>query len=328
MALTALRYGLVPGCPERAYPTLATECLGLRFPNPVGLAAGFDKNAEATGALLRHGFGFVEAGTVTPRPQPGNPRPRMFRLEEDEAVINRLGFNNKGMAYARARLMVRRPGAGIVGINIGKNKDTEHALADYLVLLRELGGLADYVTVNISSPNTAGLRELQRKDALTELLESLMNERDRLPRRVPLLVKIAPDMTQAELEDVAGVVLEQKVDGVIVSNTTVRRPDSLKSAHQTEMGGLSGKPLMPLATDTLRQLYRLTQGKIPLIGVGGIGSPEDAITKIRAGASLVQLYTGLVYHGLGLVERIKQGLAAEVQRAGVASIAELVGKAE
>lgn len=327
-ALQALKSGALPACGTRTYPALAVECFGLRFSNPVGLAAGFDKNAEVADAVLRHGFGFTEAGTVTPRPQEGNPKPRMFRLEEDEAVINRLGFNNKGMEYARRQLAARRPGADIVGINIGKNKETEHALSDYLILLRELGSLADYVTVNISSPNTAGLRDLQRRDALSELLESLMAERDRLTRRVPLLLKIAPDMTRAELEDVAEVALEQKIDGMIISNTTVSRPDSLRSTNKAEMGGLSGKPLMTLSTETLRQMHRLTEGKLPLIGVGGIASPADAVAKIRAGASLVQLYSALVYQGLGLVERIKQGMADEVQRAGVASISDLVGKGD
>lgn len=326
LAMQALRLGVVPPVRTRSYPVLEAECFGLRFPNPVGLAAGCDKNADVTEPMLKQGFGFVEAGTVTPLLQGGNPRPRMFRLVEDEAVINRLGFNNKGMEHARARLLARKREAGIVGINIGKNKDTENALDDYLLLLRELGALADYVTVNISSPNTVGLRDLQRRDALTALLEPLMVARDKISDRPPLLVKISPDMTQAELEDAAEVMKAMKVDGIIVSNTTVSRPESLQSDFKGEMGGLSGRPLMPLATETLRQMYRLTQGKIPLIGVGGVSSPQDAIAKIRAGASLVQLYTALVYQGMGLVERIKQGLADEVQRAGVASVADLVGK--
>lgn len=329
LAVQALKLGVVSVCGTRdEFPELAVECFGLRFPNPVGLAAGFDKNAEVVEAVLKQGFGFTEAGTVTPRPQEGNPRPRMFRLEEDEAVINRLGFNNKGMDYARARLAARKREDGIVGINIGKNKETADALSDYLLLLRELGPLADYVTVNISSPNTAGLRELQRRGALVELLESLMNERSRLARHVPLLVKIAPDMTQAELEDVGEVALASGIDGLIVSNTTVSRPDSLRSAGKVQMGGLSGRPLMTLSTETLRHMYRLTEGKLPLIGVGGIASPEDAVAKIRAGATLVQLYSALVYQGLGLVQRIKRGLADEVRRAGVATIAELTGKEE
>ncbi len=326
MTLNALRTGLVPACGVRDYPELETSCFGLDFPSPVGLAAGFDKNAEVAGAMLRHGFGFVEAGTVTPKPQAGNAKPRMFRLQEDEAVINRLGFNNKGMEYARERLQRRRRNAGIVGINIGKNKDTEEALSDYLVLLKELGPLADYVTVNISSPNTAGLRDLQRRDALEALLEALLLERDKMSERKPLLLKIAPDMTKSELEDVADVALRLKIDGLIVSNTTVSRPDSLQSEKKSEMGGLSGKPLMPLATEALRQMYRLTEGTIPLVGVGGISSPQDAIAKIRAGASLIQLYSALVYQGPGLVQRIRQGLADEVQRAGVMNISELVGK--
>lgn len=325
LALEALKLGVTPACHIKNYPLLATECFGLKFPSPVGMAAGFDKNAEVTGALLKQGFGFVEAGTVTPKPQAGNPQPRMFRLAEDEAVINRLGFNNKGMEFARTRLLARKALAGIVGINIGKNKDTEHALPDYLIGLRELAPLADYVTVNISSPNTVGLRDLQGKKALSELLDGLLSEREKLAKRVPLLVKIAPDITSAEQEDIAEVALAMKLDGLIVGNTTISRPESLKSSYKTETGGLSGKPLMPLSTEVLRRMYKLTEGKIPLVGVGGIASPEDAIAKIRAGASLIQLYSAFVYQGFGLVERIKQGLAEEVQRSGVVSIAELVG---
>ncbi len=328
MAIAALK--LAPALPVQVAkdPTeLAVECMGLRFPNPIGLAAGFDKNAEVTAPILRRGFGFAEAGTVTPYPQSGNPTPRMFRLHEDEAVINRLGFNNKGMEYARMRLAERKPEDGIVGINIGKNKDTENAVSDYLVLLRELGPLADYVTVNISSPNTQGLRDLQRKDALSELLETLLTEREKLSRRVPVLVKIAPDMTQAELVDVAQVMLALKPDGIIVSNTTVGRPQSLQSPFKTEMGGLSGRPLMALSTQALRHMYQLTEGKIPLIGVGGISSAEDAIAKIRAGASLIQVYSGLVYQGFELLDAIKQGLMHAIARGAVSNVSELVGKA-
>ncbi len=324
----ALRLGVVPRPSLTAFPSLSVQCFGLHFPTPLGLAAGFDKNAEVTAPMLSQGFGFVEAGTVTPKSQTGNPKPRMFRLLEDEAVINRLGFNNKGMEYARERLLARKAAAGIVGINIGKNKDTEHVLTDYLVLLRELGPLADYVTVNISSPNTSGLRDLQRRDALVELLDALLTARGKLSQRMPLLVKIAPDITQAEQEDIADVALTMKLDGLIISNTTVSRPPSLRAAAKDEMGGLSGRPLMPLSTQMLRRMYQLTGGQIPLVGVGGVASAQDALAKIRAGATLVQFYSALVYQGLGVVARITQGLADEVERAGVANISELVGKEE
>lgn len=326
LVLRGIRHGArLPLAPPVAAECLAMECFGLRFPNPLGLAAGFDKNAEATGGLLHLGLGFVESGTVTPRPQEGNPKPRLFRLPEDEALVNRLGFNNKGLEYVRTRLEQRDTRAGIVGINIGKNKDTEHAIADYIVLLRELGPLADYVTVNISSPNTTGLRDLQRREALTELLESLLNERSKLPRSVPMLLKIAPDLGPAELEDVAQVVMQHRMDGLIVSNTTISRPPALQSSHAAETGGLSGKPLMPLATRTLRQVYVLTEGKIPLVGVGGIASAADAIAKIRAGASLLQLYSALVYQGPALIGDILRGLEAEVRQAGAGHVRELIG---
>jgi dihydroorotate dehydrogenase len=327
LAVRALAHGLVPPCPARPSEALRVACFGLSFPSPVGLAAGFDKNAEVTAPLLAQGFGFVEAGTVTPRPQEGNPQPRLFRLEEDAALINRLGFNNEGMEAVRARLERRRREDGIVGINIGKNKDTEHAADDYRLLLRELGALAEYVTVNISSPNTAGLRDLQHKEALASLLGALLEERARLPRPVKLLLKIAPDLDDAALEAVAQTVRALRVDGVILGNTTLGRPETLKSPHRNEEGGLSGAPLMARSTERLRSFYRLTEGEIPLIGVGGVGSAADALEKIRAGASLVQLYSALVYQGFGLVRRITRGLEEELRRTGAKHISELVGTA-
>ena len=326
MAIAALRSGMVPKHHVKRYDALASEVFGLKFASPVGLAAGFDKNADAWQGLLDQGFGFVEVGTITPRPQEGNSTPRLFRLIEDNAVINRMGFNNGGMDAAYENLKGHTPADGIIGINIGKNKDTEIAEDDYTALIRKFVGIADYFTVNISSPNTKGLRDLQSKEALTQLMKAVMAERDaHTARRVPVLVKIAPDLDDAGQEDAAAVALEMGFDGMIVSNTTLARPDSLRSAHKGEQGGLSGAPLMQRSTDVLRNIYRLTGGNVPLIGVGGIGSAEDAITKIRAGASLVQLYSMLVYEGLELVARINDGLAAHLKREGLNTISELVG---
>jgi dihydroorotate dehydrogenase len=328
MAIHALRSGLVPKTHVKQYDSLASEVFGLKFASPVGLAAGFDKNADAWRGLLEQGFGFVEVGTITPRPQEGNPTPRLFRLIEDNAVINRMGFNNGGMDATYENLRGREVGgsAGIIGINIGKNKDTERAEDDYTALIRKFADVADYFTVNISSPNTKGLRDLQSKEALTALMQAVMRERDAFAaRRVPVLVKIAPDLDDEGQEDAAAVAVELGFDGMIVSNTTITRPDSLRSAHKGEQGGLSGAPLMQRSTQVLRNIYRLTGGKIPLIGVGGIGSAEDAIAKIRAGASLVQLYSMLVYEGLELVARINDGLADHLKREGMSSVNELVG---
>ena len=307
-------------------PRLQIEALGLRFRNPVGLAAGFDKNAETTEAMLSFGFGFVEAGTVTPKPQPGNPKPRIFRLREDAAVINRLGFNNQGIDVARRRLQAVQGRPGIRGINIGANKDATDRIADYVTGLRELAPLADYVTVNISSPNTPGLRGLQNRSELDQLLGAVLSARETLPRRMPLLVKIAPDLDEQACSDIATLALDHRLDGLIVSNTTIDRPSDLKSGHRGETGGLSGKPLFRKSTEVLRTMRRLTQGRIVLVGVGGISSGEDAWAKIRAGATLVQLYTALTYQGPGLVTRIKQELLACMQRDGFSSIRDAVGR--
>jgi len=307
-------------------PILAIGRFGLDFSNPVGLAAGFDKNAEVVDAMLALGFGFAEFGTVTPKPQPGNPKPRIFRLPEQRAVINRLGFNNAGLEAAAeraARLKHRRGyGRGIVGGNIGKNKDQTDAVADYVTGAARLSPLVDYLTVNVSSPNTPGLRALQGRAILTELLSAVQKAR-RKP--VPVLVKIAPDLTDADLEDIVHAAAESRIAGIIVSNTTIARPADLSPELAAQTGGLSGAPLFAPSTEVLRKVYRLSGGSIPLVGVGGIASADDAYVKIRAGASLVQLYTALVYQGPGLVARIKTGLAARLRADGFARLEDAIG---
>jgi dihydroorotate dehydrogenase len=311
-------------------PELETNFLGIRLPNPIGLAAGFDKNAEVPGAMLRLGFGFVEVGTVTPRPQAGNPAPRIFRLAEDEAVINRIGFANEGADAAVRRLSARRgrPPMGKVGINIGANKDSEDWIEDYASGLKRFSGLGDYCTINISSPNTPGLRALQTRESLSALVDRLLDVRGQMDAaaRPPLLVKLAPDLSRAQCEDIAALALDRGIDGLIVGNTTIGRPDSLRSPLKGETGGLSGAPLKALALENIRLMYALTGGRIPLVGVGGIASGRDAYERIRAGASVVQLYTALVYEGPGLVKRIKRELAALLRRDGFAHVGEAVGK--
>jgi dihydroorotate dehydrogenase len=297
------------------------------FPNPVGLAAGYDKNAEVPDAMLGLGFGFVEAGTVTPRAQPGNPKPRLFRLDEDGAVINRLGFNSQGIARVKKRLAARRQGGGIVGINLGRNRDTADAVEDYLLGVTALAPYADYLVVNISSPNTPGLREMQRKTVLPEIIARLQLARAKAtPRRPPpLLLKIAPDLAPQQRNEIAEVALFSGLDGLIVANTTIERPASLRGKSVDEAGGLSGKPLFEASTSLLAEMFRMTGGRVPLIGVGGISSGEEAYAKIRSGASLVQLYTALVYEGPGLVARIKAELARLLLADGFAGIADAVG---
>ncbi len=325
LSLLALARGLGPahGAPDD--PILACHLWGHAFPNPIGLAAGFDKDAVAVGPLLDLGFGFVEVGTLTPRPQPGNPRPRIFRLPADGAVINRLGFNNEGAAAARARLEAwRRPGA-VVGVNIGKNRDSADAAADYAEAARLLGPLADYLVVNVSSPNTPGLRALQGRTELEALIERVRAALAGHSPVPPLVLKIAPDLEDEDLDDIAAVALERGLDGIIATNTTIDRPEGLRSAHRGEAGGLSGRPLFAPATRVLSDLYRRTGGRIPLVGVGGVASGADAYAKIRAGASLVQMYTALIYQGPGLVRRIKTDLAALLRRDGFAGISEAVG---
>lgn len=322
-----LGFGRSPGADDPA--SLRVVLWGRSFPNPVGLAAGFDKNAEVPDAMLGFGFGFVETGSVTPRPQDGNPKPRVFRLAEDGALINRLGFNNEGLPAVSARLTARRGRPGIVGANLGKNRDTADESADYVRGVSMLAPLVDYLVVNVSSPNTPGLRALQRKSAVTRLLERLQVARAAaVPSNPPpLLLKIAPDLDAEEREDLAQAALATKVDGLIISNTTVARPPTLRSPQAHEPGGLSGKPLLAPSTQLLADMYRRTEGKLPLIGVGGIASGADAYDKIRAGASLVQLYTALVYQGPGLVTRIKQDLATLLARDGFATVADAVGSA-
>jgi dihydroorotate dehydrogenase len=308
LTVSALRMGLVPRQRGGKWPSLRIRLAGLDFPNPVGLAAGFDKNAEVPDAALGLGFGFVEVGTVTPNPQAGNPRPRIFRLGEDRAVINRLGFNNDGHAAVLKRLEARRAKAGIVGVNIGANKDSTDRIGDYVRGFEAFHGVASYITVNISSPNTPGLRDLQRREDLKALIGRLNDARERTGGRPPLFLKIAPDLDDEELVEIGYAAIALGIDAVIVSNTTLARP-ALRSAQAQEQGGLSGRPLFELSTLKLAVLHAETAGRLPLIGVGGIDSPERAWAKLEAGASLVQLYTGLVYEGPGLVRRICQGLS-------------------
>ncbi len=326
LTLKALAYVAPLGRPAAADPRLAVSAFGLDFPNPIGLAAGFDKNAQVPRAMLGLGFGFVEVGSITPLPQSGNPRPRIFRLEEDCGVVNRLGFNNQGLEAARRRLAGLDRTAGIVGVNIGANKDSGDRIADYVRGLIELGPLASYVTVNISSPNTPGLRGLQDRAELEHLIGKLLDARAKMSKSVPLVVKIAPDLDDAALSDIASIARATNIDGLIVSNTTIARPASLKSANARESGGLSGAPLFAISTEVLRRMYRLTEGKLTLIGVGGIASGADAYAKIRAGATLVQLYTALTFEGPGLVARIARELIALLERDGLTSISQAVGR--
>ncbi len=319
--LAALRTGLVPrGVPDD--PILATNLAGLAMPNPIGLAAGFDKDVMVPDAMLRLGFGFVECGSVTLRPQDGNPKPRIFRLVEDAAVINRLGFNNRGLEHAVVRLQARRNRPGIVGINLGANKDAADRTADYVTGVRATAALASYITVNISSPNTPGLRALQDSAALADLVARVVEARGRIA--VPLFVKVAPDLEAGDFDTIARIAIDGGVDGLIVSNTTITRP-ALASAHAGETGGLSGAPLRPLALAALQNFATATGGRLPLIAAGGIASGADAYARIRAGASAVQLYSALVYAGPGLVARIKADLAALLRRDGFTSVAAAVG---
>jgi dihydroorotate dehydrogenase len=308
---------------------LAVRAFGLNFPNPVGMAAGFDKHAEVPDALLRAGFGFVEVGTVTPLPQWGNPRPRVFRLEADAAVINRLGFNSQGADAVLKRLAARANTGGIVGVNVGANKDAADRVADYVRLIERFASVASYVTVNISSPNTPGLRDLQQASMLDDLLARVIDARERVAPNAgptPVFLKIAPDLTLAELDDVVGVARGRRVDGMIVGNTTVARPASLRAtAKAKESGGLSGRPLFPLATRMLAETYVRVESVFPLIGAGGIDSGAAALAKFRAGASLVQLYSALVFRGVGLVDEIKGALIAALERDRLDGLSELVG---
>ena len=325
LTVAALAAGLGGTATDPDPPTLRQHLWGRDFPNPIGIAAGFDKDAHAPAALLRLGFGFVEIGTVTPRPQPGNPKPRVFRLSVDRALINRMGFNSGGLDAALARLARRRRESGVVGINIGKNRDSTDAVADYVEGVRRAAPLADYLVVNVSSPNTPGLRDLQARAVLAELLSAVLEARDGSGAPAPLLVKIAPDLSSDERADIATVALSTGIDGIIVSNTTVAPPPGLRGPAAGEAGGLSGRPLFEASTALLGDIYRLTEGKLPLIGVGGVASGADAYAKIRSGASLVQLYTALVFAGPALLGEIKNELAVLLRRDGFASVAEAVG---
>jgi dihydroorotate dehydrogenase len=315
--------------PQADDPKLGVRAFGLNFPNPIGMAAGFDKNGEVPDAVLRLGFGFVEIGTVTPRPQIGNPRPRLFRLERDEAIINRLGFNNDGAERVLRRLAARARLGGIIGVNVGANKDSPDRVADYVRLIQTFAPVASYFTVNVSSPNTPGLRNLQQAAALDDLLAKVIEARERVRRNAgdtPVLLKIAPDLSLNDLDDVVHVARSRQVDGMIVANTTLARFPSLREqVRAKEEGGLSGRPLFRLSTRMVAETYVRAEGAFPLIGVGGVDSGGAALTKIRAGASLIQLYSSLVYKGLGLVDSIKNDLASTLLRTGRDSLSEIVG---
>jgi dihydroorotate dehydrogenase len=330
--LTLRMLKLAPKLPAvRDDKRLAVRAFGLNFPNPVGMAAGFDKNAEVPDVLLRLGFGFVEVGTITPKPQAGNPRPRVFRLEADGGVINRLGFNSQGADAVLKRLAARADAdaGGIVGINVGANKDSPDRVADYVALIERFASVASYVAVNISSPNTPGLRALQQAAALDDLLARVVDARERVAPNAgptPVLLKIAPDLSLADLDDVVGIARSRRVDGMIVGNTTLARPPTLREAKLAqETGGLSGRPLLALATRMLAETYVRVEGVFPLIGAGGIDSGPAALAKIRAGATLLQLYSALVFRGLGLIAEIKAALAAALEPDRLDSLTELVG---
>lgn len=329
LAIHALKLGLVRDGPlAAADPALRMEVLGIDFPNPIGLAAGFDKSAEAWRPLLNLECGFIEIGTLTPRPQAGNPRPRVFRLLEDQAVINRYGFNNDGLDVGLRRLGDRDRNAGIVGINVGINKDSENQAGDFATAVERAAPLADYLTVNVSSPNTPGLRDLQAADQLDKLLAAVIAARDAgagTDRHVPLLLKIAPDISRDLVHEIVEISIANSVSGIIVANTTLERPDSLASQNKDEAGGLSGAPLFDLSTKVLAWTYLAAAGRLPVIGAGGVDGPDSAYAKLRAGASLVQLYTALIYKGPGLFRAINEGLATRLRTDGHATVQEIVG---
>ncbi len=332
LTIQALRLGLAPGGAPTPPERLAVRAFGMRFPSPVGLAAGFDKNAEVPRIMLGMGFGFVEVGTITPKPQSGNPRPRIFRLPQDGAVINRLGFNNQGLEAARQRLVARqnagtatRGPSGIVAVNVGANRDAADPVQDYATCIRTLAPYADLLVLNISSPNTPGLRDLQVGSRLDALLTAAMAARIQSGSNPPIVVKIAPDLTEDDVGTIVDAAVSGGAAGLIVGNTTVARPDTLKGQFRSEKGGLSGKPLMARSTEVLGQAFRAAGGRLTLIGTGGIASGADAYAKIRAGATLVELYTALVYEGMGLLTRIHAELAEHLARDGFASVADAVG---
>lgn len=325
LTLAGLRTGLGPSC-AFTHATLETQVFGLSFKNPLGLAAGFDKDAQVLPALLKMGFGFVEAGTVTPRPQRGNDKPRVFRDVKNECVINRMGFPGQGLDVFAANLEKDFPSRkGVVGANIGINKDTPAPESDYAACILRLCALCDYMTINVSSPNTQGLRDLQAHAQLNNLLKVLVDTRNAQDVRIPLLLKVAPDLDARARQDIASLVMLHGIDGLVVSNTTLARPGTLSAEVRQEKGGLSGRLLAPFSTAVIADFYRLTEGRLPIVGVGGIASAQDAYDKIRAGASLVQLYTALVFQGPALIPRILEGLVALLEKDGFTSIAQAVG---
>jgi len=325
LTIHALKWGFGPCYAAPDLRALHTRVFGLDFPNPIGLAAGFDKNADVPDAMLQMGFGYAETGTVTPLPQAGNPRPRIFRLREDGAIINRLGFNNNGLAAYTSKLQARRDRPGIVGANIGANKDSIDRIADYLTCFDALVGVADYFTINVSSPNTPGLRGLQDRQSLQRLSQKLNEARSRAAVKIPLLLKIAPDLDQHALADVVEVALANRIDGLVISNTTITRNQALQNSHRDQQGGLSGRPLYAMSTEMLRQVYRMSRGALPLVGVGGVSNGADAYGKIRAGASLVQLYTAMTFAGPDLARTIAVELAELLARDGFANVSDAVG---
>ena len=327
LALMSLKFGCYPRYIKKPDPVLASKLWGLEFPTPLGVAPGFDKNAEVFIPLLKLGFGFVETGTVTPLAQIGNEKPRMFRLPEDFGFINRLGFNNKGLEYFKRKFMNwhNQGRKGVIGANIGKNKHTENNISDYVDSVTALSDFVSYIVVNISSPNTPGLRDLQMRVNLKELLEAVICAREESSKRPPILLKMAPDLSNFELRDIAEVAIETKIDGMIVSNTTVGRPNNLKDKNRYENGGLSGEPLFEISTKLLREMYLLTDGKIPLIGVGGVADGKQAYDKIKAGASLVQLYSAMVYRGPKIAYIIAEELASLIKKDGFSNIVEAIG---
>ncbi len=323
LALAALKSGLTPWPGVMTSSRLRTNFAGLDLPNPIGLAAGFDKNAEALTPLARAGFGFVEVGAITPRPQEGNAKPRLFRLTEDRAVINRFGFNNEGMEVAAGRL-AKRPGNAVIGLNLGANKDSADRADDFAQVLAHCGAHLDFATVNVSSPNTEKLRDLQGPEALARLLEGVMAARAELTAPIPIFLKIAPDLSDSEISEIAEVAQKAGLHAIIATNTTLSR-DGLKNRHRDEAGGLSGRPLFDKSTRVLARIARATKGDMPLVGVGGVSSSEDAYTKIKAGAGAVQLYSAMVYEGMSLVPRIARGLDRLLDADGFASVAAAVG---
>ncbi|MFT6331787.1 MAG: dihydroorotate dehydrogenase [Lentimonas sp.] len=324
LAISALKLGLVLNPKTKEYSSLQNKVLGINFKNPIGMAAGFDKNAQIFNNLFRFGFGFVEVGTVTPEPQIGNEKPRIFRLEEDQAIINRLGFNNLGIERFLQNIKKSKKN-GILGINIGKNKDTKNAIDDYLLLLEKTANKGNYITINISSPNTKNLRDLQKADELDVFLKTIFNKKKELKVNTPILLKIAPDLTKEEQESIAQIALKNKIDGLIISNTTISRPENLRSKFKSETGGLSGKPLLKDSNQVLSNIYQLTQGQIPIIAVGGISCAGDVYEKLKLGASLVQIYSAFIYQGFDLVEKIKEELDEMIRKDGFKNVRDVIG---